>query len=1033
MNRLIQWFVDNPVASNLLMIMIAIGGFISFQSLNREVFPPAQTNMIVVQVPYPSAGPVEIEELIIKRVEEAVADLDGIKQINAQAKRNLGTVTIEAINGYDPQRLLNSVKARVDAISTFPVDAESPIIMEQPFQTQIMSIGLYGDVSEKALKQLGENLRDEISLLPGVSIVDLNATRPEEISVEVSEQSLRRYGLRFDDIATAIASHSLNLPAGTIQSDSGDIQLQTRSQSYHAEDFERIPVLSTEDGAKLKVEDVATVIDGFADEHLIAHLNGKRAVFLEVKTTQKVNVVEVASTVRDYIERTAPTLPEGVALTVWRDWSVLFEGRLNLLLKNASSGLLLVFIILMLFLRPALAMWVCVGISISFLGAIWLLPLASISLNMISLFAFLLVLGIVVDDAIIVGESIYAKQQAGLQGSCAASSGAKAVATPVFFAVVSTMIFFVPMLFVPGTMGDISYPIPVVIMLCLVFSLIEATLILPSHLAKLRPEKPATNPLAALLNNTRQKLATGLQYFAINQYQPFLQKALRHSGTTVTIFFVAFGVSVAIFAGGWIQKNFMPVVTSDFIRLEVTVPEGSPFHIQENILTKMEAAAETLKTDPIFNGDHRDLIQNIQGWAWSNKALMTLALANGNHQNTSADAILQRWKALVGPLPEAQTLKDSATINEISDPISLRLTLNSRSETQLLEATEDVAQSLGQYPGIFEVRDSYTAARTEIELRLKPHAETLGLTLADIAQQVRQGFYGEEVQRVPRGREDVKVMVRYPKAERDDLYQLSDMRIRTLDGREIPLNTVAEVAFVPGYTTIDRVNRKRAITITAQVHSGEADPNIVVQDIMSRKLPQWQQQYSGFKLTVSGDMEEEALFLDSAVRNFTLTMLAIYALMAVAFRSYWQPILILTAIPFGFMGAIIGHLVMGREVSMMSMMGFFACAGVVVNDNLVLLDRINQLVAQGKTALAAVTQAGTDRFRAILLTSVTTFIGLAPIMWETSTQARFLIPMVIALSFGVLCATAITLLLMPCLYLIGSQIKDRLKTHTNTA
>lgn len=1026
MNRLIQWFIENPIGANLLMAVIVIGGLSNLATLNKEVFPGVETNRIQVQIPYPGAGPLEIEEQIVKRVEEAIADLDGIEQIDSQARQNMGSIIIEAINGYDSQRLLNNIKARVDAISTFPSDAERATITEVTWKSDIMSIGIYGDVEEAALKEVGERVRDEIALLPGVTIVELHATRPDEMAVEISEQALRHYNLSFDQVVNAVRQSSLNLPAGSIKSDTGDIQLQTRGQAYYVDDFDQIVVDSRGNGAQLLLGDIGTVIDGFADQNLIARLNGQPAIFLEVKSTQKPDVLNIAATVHEYIAKTAPLLPEGVSISVWRDWSVLFQGRMTLLLKNSFSGLLLVFVVLMLFLRPALAAWVCVGIAIAFLGALWILPYAGVSLNMISMFAFLLVLGIVVDDAIIVGESIYSKQQAGLKGRAAAAGGTKNVAKPVFFAVVSTMIFFAPMLAVPGAMGDMSYGIPVVVILALFFSLVESMFILPSHLSHLKPEREPTNAALKKLAVMRQRLAAWLDRFANTQYRTTLVRLLRNNGATIAFFIVAFGFSVALFSGGWLQKTFIPIVSSDFVRIKVTVPEGTPFSTHESILKQLEKGVEDLKTDALFDGDHAGMIENIQAWAWGDTVLVSVSLNNQENPSISAERIVKRWRELVGPLPDAKDIKEDATINEVTEAIRLRLTMSGDDQKSLEAAVTDIKAALNLYPGVYDVRDSLTAARTEIELQLKPHAETLGLGLSDIARQVRQGFYGEEAQRIPRGKEDVKVMVRYPEDERRNINHLGDMRIRTSDGREIPLEALTNITFVPGYTTIDRVDRKRAINITAEVEIGKGDPGAIIGGLLNDNTSQWRQQYPGFNLAIAGDMESESEFLSSAIRNFGLALLVIYGLMAIAFSSYWQPLLILTAIPFGFMGAVIGHVLMGREVSMMSMLGFFACAGVVVNDNLVLLDRINQLRQQGKEVFQAVVEAGRDRFRPIVLTSVTTFIGLVPIMGETSTQARFLIPMVISLSFGVLFATTVTLILVPSLYLLGERIKARL-------
>lgn len=1032
MHRLIQWFVENPIAANLLMATILVVGVINIANLNKEVFPGVETGRIQIQIPYPGAGPQEVEEQVVKRVEEAIADLEGIAKIESTAFMSNGTVIVEATSGYDLQKLIGNIKTRVDAISTFPVDAERPEISDLLFQSQIMNIGISGNVDERTLKTSGEQLRDAIALLPGISNVELVADRNDEMAIEVSEKALRRYNLTFEQVATAISSSSLNIPAGTIKTDAGDIQLQTRGQAYSAADFENIVVTSTSDGSTLLIKDVATVLDGFQERNFYSRLNQQPAVFLRVTSSDQPDILESAAVIKDYLTEINPYLPPGVEAVIWQDWSELFKGRLTLLLKNSISGLVLVFIILMLFLRPLLALWVSVGIGVAFMGAIAALPLMGISLNMISMFAFLMVLGIVVDDAIIVGESIYSSQQHGMQGNAAASSGAKTVAKPVFFAVISTMIFFIPIAIVPGSMGDIVYAIPVVVILALLFSLIESLFILPAHLAHMKPEDPSkTIKQLRHLEVIREKISHKLESFANNVYMPGLAKLLHHKGTTTIGFCLAFALSVALFGGGWVQRSFMPVVPSDFIQFKITMPEGSSLQEMVRIIKQAERPVYELQNDTDFMGTDK-VIKNVVAWIFGNSVNVILSLEAGENRIVSADDIAKRWRQMVGPIPEAENITLNATINEMTEDINLRLSLPDNNIENLEKVAQLVITELNQYPGIFNSRSSLSAPRTEIELNLKPHSESLGINLRDIARQVRQGFYGEEVQRIPRGSEDVKVMVRYSKQERAEIDQLGDMRIRTNDQRELPLEAVATVDFVPGYSRIERVDRKRSILISAEVEDNTSVPAEVVEQILSVNVPLWQNQYPGLELGIDGDMGDESEFAQSALRNFSIALLAIYCMMAVAFKSYAQPLLILTAIPFGFMGAIIGHIIMGREISMLSMLGFFACAGVVVNDNLVLLDRINQLRQQGLSPPDAALQAGRDRFRAIILTSVTTFIGLMPIMAEKSLQALFLIPMVISLSFGVLFATTVTLILVPTLYVLGNNISDKLKTYRLT-
>ncbi|MGI1679623.1 MAG: efflux RND transporter permease subunit [Cellvibrionaceae bacterium] len=1026
MNKIIQWFVENPIAANLMMVVIIIGGVSSLFSLNKEAFPAANTGFIEVAAPYPGAGPKEVEEQIIIRIEEAIGDLDGIEEISSQARLSSGQVTIEAVQGYDVQKLLNNVKARVDAINTFPQDAERVEVSEVLWRTQIMDIGVFGEVEESALKQTAQILRDELALLPNISLAELAATRDDELSIEVSEETLRRYNLSFQDVANAIQNSSINLPAGTVKSIGGDIQLQTRGQAYYKEDFEHIVVTSSRDGAKLLLGDIAEIKDGFVDRDFIALLNGVPSVYVRLYITDNPNVLKAREQVYGYLESLEGKLPAGIGVELWRDNTLMFKDRMSLLLENSIGGLILVFVILMLFLRPALATWVCVGISLSFLGCIWVLPHMGVSLNMISLFGFLLVLGIVVDDAIIVGESIHSRNEANLHGMQAAASGAKMVSKPVIFAVISTIIFFMPMLFVPGPMGTMAAPIGIIVALCLVFSLIESLLILPSHLSHLKSEKESSVVLFRSLSKFRHFLSAHMQDFADNKYRPFLESALKNNGITLACFAVAFLLSVAVFAGGWLRVGFMPVIQADQIEARVVLGEGVPFSDTKSVTDRMVVAAEKLKTDEEIikiNGSD-DFIDNVQTWAYGNQVVFVLALTSPEERDVSTRLIARKWREYIGDIPEAEEVRINFTINQRSEPIRLQVSIRSDETAEQERAVDAVKAAISSYSGTYDIKDNLQSPRDEIELDLKDNAEALGLSLNEIARQVRQGFYGNEVQRIPRAKEDVRVMVRYTEEERHNVDHLEEMRIRSQDGREVPLSAVANIEYVPGYSTIRRLDRKRTIVITAELQEG-FNSNEIVRDLLRKNTTRWEKEFAGFNIRIAGDMRDQADFLSSMTTNFFFSLCVIFGLMAIAFRSYWQPMIVLTAIPFGFMGAVIGHLIMGREVSMMSMLGFVACAGVVVNDNLVLLDRISTLRKLDKPLFDAVAQAGRDRFRAIILTSVTTFVGLTPILFEQSMQAAFLIPMVISLAFGVICATTVTLILVPCMFLMGENVSDR--------
>ena len=1024
MNGSIRWFIDNPVAANLLMILLLIGGALAIPALNKQFFPEIEINSVSVSMVYPGASPREVEEQICARIEEAVHDLRGIKEIRSVAQQGLGTVLIEAAQGYDTSQLTAEIKTRVDAINTFPGDAERPVVVENAYRHLMAVVNIAGDISERELKILGERLRDDLSSEPYVSIVELRDPRPYEVAVEVSEETLRRYGITFNDVVNAIRGSSLNLPAGAIKAVSGDIRLQTRGQAYGRVDFEQIPLITQADGVNITLGDVANVQDGFADIDIQNRFNGQPSHALEVFVTSDPQTLRTSEVVHEWIDRTRPSLPEGVSLTMWRDSSVPFVGRVDTLLKNGIGGLGLVFLVLLLFLRPKLALWVCVGIGVAFMGTFFVLQYTGTSLNMISLFAFLLILGIVVDDAIIVGEAIHTHQTNGHPGVEGASMGASSVVKPVMYAVISTMIFFVPMLFMPGDMATAAQAIPVVVILALAFSLIESLWILPSHLAHMGPERPSKSALLRSLETVRSRCADGLVNFSKQQYQPFLEKALRHNLLVCGLFLVALVMSLAVYGGGWIRSAFFPQVNSDYIQVEVTLPDGGAFGRSLEVMDRVEQAAIALREDYNARAEFQEqvAIGNISATARENQVYVIVeTLSEAVDTQALAVEFEQSW----GDLGPVESLQVDYTINHLGKPITLVLTSSSVAELQAVSA--EMRAVLQTYPGVYNINDSLEAPRDEIVLDLKPQAETLSVSLSDLARQVREAFYGAEAQRIPRIKEDVKVMVRYPEEERLSVDDLGELRIRLPEGTEVPFDTVAEVSVEPGYQKIERLDRKRIFVVSADVVTGMSSPRAIVDSVINEYLPVWQQQYPSVTVALDGELEEETAFMTAMVTYMGLALLVIYGLMAIPFKSYWQPFLILTAVPFGVMGAILGHLILDWQVSMFSILGVIACAGVVVNDNLVLIDRVNSLRNTGASLYDALVLGARDRFRPIILTSLTTFIGLLPIMSETSVQAQFLIPMVTSLAFGVLFATGVTLILVPCLYLLGEQVGDAAK------
>jgi len=1024
----ITWFVRNPVASNLLMVLILVGGLFGAQDMGKEVFPAIPVNFISINMPYPGAGPKEVEEQIVIRIEEAIYNLDGIKHITSQARQGRGSVTVEVDTAYDMNKMLNDIKSRVDSITSFPVDAERPIVMEDIFREEVIRIALYGDANEAVLKEYGERIRDDLSTLPGVDYVELWGVRESQIAIELSEADMRRYGISFDNVVNAIRRTSINLPAGVIRADTGDIQIQTRGQAYFEDDFKNIAVTSRADGTEIRISDIAKVMDTFEERNSVTRFNSHPAVFLGVSVgASKPDVVATTSAVKNYIENQTDYLPSKLQTRTWADFSVMFSGRLELLSNNALGGLILVFVVLMLFLRPQLAFWVALGIAIAYMGALWILPSLGLTLNMMSMFSFLLILGIIVDDAIVVGESIYRHQQEGYDRLAAAQLGAQAISKPVILAVVSTMIVFLPMLFLPGIWPKMLWGIPAVTLVSLSFSLIESLFILPSHLAQMKPEKEPQSQLGLRFYHLRQWFAGGMMSFAKNSYQPLLAKALDWRYVTLLGFVLAFALSITLVGSGYIKQRFMPTVSSDIMQLTIKMPDGFSKERKLEIIKRAERAVDMLATDPpIAEQITTDKLTNNQlSFMWGDTIRLILELNPEHSGKVDPALITRRWQHYVGKIPEAKSFEAQSSLSRTtSGRVSVALT--SSNLVQLQNATDYLRLQLGQLPGIRNIRDDIHSGRSDIDIRLRDGADNLGIGLADVAQQVRQGFYGAEAQRIPRGRDDVRVMVRYPKEDRAQVDTLENVRIRTANGAEIPFYSVAEASYVPGYSRINRRDRERSVRITAVPDENKMSATEVAELVYSDIAAEMQMLFPEVKLNKDAELVEQEEFYASSSKLFGLALAVIYILMAVEFKSYLKPLGVLSAVPFGIMGAIFGHLLMGLDFSILSLLGVLAVSGVVVNDNLVLIDRITQLRETGLSVKEALIQGGYERFRPIILTSITTFVGLIPILLETSMQARFLIPMVASLAFGVLFATGVTLVFVPCLYLAGANFKARL-------
>lgn len=1031
---MIRWFTNNGVAANLLMMIILFGGAASLLNIKLELFPPFSLGTINIRVPYRGAAPAEVEESICIRIEEKIQDLEGIKKITSDAIEGYGTVSVTVETGYDARRLLDEIKVRVDSIDTFPDQAEKPIIEELLIKREVMNLAIYGEADDRTLKRIAERVRDDLVAIPGISQVTVTGIRDYEVTINVPEINLRRYGLTFDQVVTAVRQSSLDMPGGTIKSDAGDILLRTKGQAYVQKDFEDIVVLHHPDGTLVTLADVASVDDGFVDSELETTFNGQRAVNLIIYEVGDQNPLDISKKVREYIEKAeSELLPEGISLTPWRDTSFYLEARLNMLIENGLIGLTLVLIVLTLFLRPSLAIWVTLGIPISFFGTFFIMPWFGISINLISLFGFILVLGIVVDDAIVVGESVFSTYQKEGTGIASTIKGVERVAVPVTFAVLTTAVAFVPLLVLPGVDGKFLIAIPMVVIPTLLFSLVESKLILPYHLSLCHVGEGKRESLNAF-QKLQRKISDGLERLIENVYKPILGWSLRERYLVVSLFIAVFILTIGSIQGGWVKLiPGIPPVPSDFIVVSLNFPDGTPAHQTRRALDRIDeslgAVLAEFEEEGFENVIQKSKItlgeQSFGGGPIgadrsenrSNLGEVVVELAKSEDREVSAIELSKRWREQVGQIPGVKQLIFRATAaGGYGDPIDVQLRSNNL--IHLRAASEELKVKLSTYDGLFDIRDNLAYGQKEIKLKIKPAAETLGLTQAHLGRQVRQAFFGEEAQRIQRGRDDVRVMVRYPEEERTSIDNLQSMRIRTADGLEVPFSEVAEINVGQGYSGIKRVDRARVVNVVSDADKENMDLEGVKKELREKVMPELLSKYPGMYATLEGEARDQEETNLSLISSLVFVLFVMFTLMAIPFKSYVQPLIVMAVIPFGLVGAVIGHVILGHPLSRLSMFGIIALSGVVVNDSLVLVDYINQKRRSGMPLVEAVWNAGSDRFRPILLTSLTTFVGLAPILLEKSLQAQFLIPMSISLSFGVLFATFITLLLVPCSYLI---------------
>ncbi|MDJ0919654.1 MAG: efflux RND transporter permease subunit [Henriciella sp.] len=1045
MGGVVSWFARNAVAANLLMIVAFVGGSLAYNQMEREMFPVVSFAGATVTVAWDGASPQDVEEQIITRIEEVVSDIDGLERITSIGNEGFAVVNIEGRDDIDMQEFVDEIKLRVDQINNLPQAAFQPQVQRWEQRNNYFGMTVYGDVDLLTLKRLADQVRDDITALPGGQLAEVWGILDEEVSIEVSEVALRRYNLSFSDVANAIRASSINSSGGRVRSSVGDVNMTTRQLADSVDQFERIVVRQSAEEGTITVGDVATVIDGFVDADLDTTYNGLPTAFVMVPAPDRMQIGEFAAHFRDYVDRAndprSGILPESVKVGIIFDNSVLFDARMKLISESALLGATMVLLVLVLFLRPVVALWVTVGIITAFAGGIMMLPFFGVSWNILSTFAVLLVIGVIVDDAIVVGENIHKEVESGRrEGVDAAIVGTQLVLKPIVFGVLTTIIAFLPWAFVTGPTRSFTQQITFVVVAALVFSLIECLLILPAHLSHMK--KQAFKGVSGGLMRLQRRIADSLIWFADHIYRPTLELALRFRYATLVLFACLFLFANGLVSNRIVPFKFMPEIDGGLIIVNIEMPEGTPFsrvlQVGEQLQTGVQVAAKELDRDwrqeilavtPEF--DFSAVESNPSGLGGVITDISLIATNDGieayiglippekSPETLSTRLISEVVRRYVGPIQDAEEVSFDFTENESDSGI--RFALNHDNLDRLREAANVVKAQLATYAEAYDIGDNLTASADEIQIELKPGTESLGITLADVSNQIRQAYFGEEVQRLPRDGEDVRVMVRLPESARRNLDSLDNLRIRTADGRELPITQVADFTYAPGINRILRRDRTRSVTVRSEL-LGDGTRGRIMQDMDLNFWPDFDRQFPDVERDAAGEFEDEAAFLGEIQRLSLMAIGAMYILLAIAFRSYFQPLLLMTALPFAYAGAVFGHLAFNEPMAMFSLFGIAAAAGVVINDNLVLVDFVNRRRAEGSGAVQALVDAGVSRFRPILLTSVTTFVGILPLIAERSVNAQFLKPMVVSLGCAVAFALFVSLFLVPSLYAVGVEI-----------
>jgi len=1026
----VSWMAIHPVAANLVMAAFILGGLLFLNTMKQEVFPDFVTDTISISTTYTGASPEEIERGIVLAIEDAISGLEGIDEISSSAQEGYATVLVDVMTDADINLLAQGIQREIDRITTFPEDAEDPKVNIVASKRKTVSLVLYGSTEEAVLHKLAENFREQLLQANNITQIDLTGVRPLEISIEISQANLQRYHISIADITQRIRNASLELPGGSIKSTAGEILIRMQERKDTGQQFAQLPIITTPSGGIVLLGDIATIHDGYEETDYSANYNGVPAIMLQVYRVGQQTPIGISDTVKEQIKLS--NLPEGIQVEIRYDASVSYAQRIDLLLRNSAMGLTLVFITLALFLELRLAFWVMTGIPIAFLGSFLILPALGVSLNMISLFAFIIALGIVVDDAIIIGENVYHYRQEGYPALTAAIKGAQEMAVPVTFSILTNIATFMPLFFMPGQMGKIFFMIPTVVIIVFLLSLAESLFVLPQHLAHIS-DQPKSG-VFLWLHRQQQKFSHAFRHWVVHRYGSFLELTLNHRYLTVIIAFSILITTLSFALSGRMGMSMFPKTESDFAQATLSLPYGTPVEKTQAIVDYLVTAARR-SADKIEQGDQliRGIFAEI-GKDGSHKATIRTYLAPPEIRNKimSTDCFSERWRAEVGELVGVESLVFESDSGGPGSGSAITIELTHHDISVLEQASIKVTAALRTYPMAKDVTNGMSQGKQQLDFSLLPEGESLGLSPLSVARQVRNAFYGSEVLRQQRGRNEIKVMVRLPENERLSEQDLYDFLIWTDQGRGIPLHEIVKIDRGRAFTEIKRRDGRRNVQITANV-TPRSQAGEIVNDLTESTLPDLVQQYPDLQYSFQGRQADMAESVGSLKLSFIFAILAIYAMLAIPFKSYVLPLIVIVSIPFGIIGAIFGHLIMGYGLSILSLLGIVALSGIVVNDSLVLISQAVGLEHQQHLSPKEVIKtAAIQRFRPIILTTLTTFGGLMPMILETSRQARILIPMAISIGFGILFATLITLVLIPSLYLVINDCKNVWNSIRNT-